>query len=271
MTSDDRSPGTSRARDEHDPTPPTDSAPETGSGVAPSPAPAARPRRHPLVRALAAFVSVLTVILVIAAVTSLTVDLGPALRERAERAGSDYLRRDLRIGRLGVRLLTGSFVVEDLVIGGLRPEDRPFLEARRIEIGMALRALLRREILFDSVVMSDWRMLVETWPDGTHNFPRFVRPAAPSGPRRFVTTVRWVHARGGLFTFEDHGVPWSTVARNLEVRVTKGEGYGGTAAFSNGTVAIQSYLPMRADMTSVFTIDGPIVRFSRLEIGRAHV
>ena len=243
---------------------PDSTRPGDGDGLPPGAA--ARRRRHPFVRALAVFVSVLTVLLVVAAVTTLTVDLGPALRERAERAGSGYLNRDLRIGRLGVRLLAGSFIVEDLVIGGYRPEDRPFLTARRIEIAMPLGALLRREILFESVVMSDWRMLVETWPDGTHNFPRFVRPGARSGPRRFVTTIQWVHARDGEFTFEDHGVPWSTVARNLDVRVSKDEGYGGTATFSNGTVAIQSYEPMRADMESVFTIDGPFVRFSRIAL-----
>lgn len=261
MTPDNRPLGLTQGRDEAGSGPPPD--PESASGNGDSPLAG---RRRQLVRALKVFASSLTVVLAAAVVTSFTVDLGPALRERAERAGSGYLKRDVRIGRLGVRLLAGSFVVEDLVIGGLRPEHRPFLEAERIEIYMPLSALLRREILFDSIVMTNWRMLVETWPDGTHNFPRFVQPRERSGPRRFVTTIKRVHARGGQFTYEDHGVPWSTVARNLDVRVSKSGGYGGTATFSNGTVAIQDYLPMRADMKSVFTIDGPYVRFSRIDL-----
>ena len=60
---------------------------------------------------------------------------------------------------------------------------------------------------------------------------------------------------------------WTTVARNLEVVVA--EDPAGTAArarFSNGTVAIQQYQPMRADMQGWFTIDGGDVRFSRLDL-----
>jgi hypothetical protein len=223
------------------------------------------------------------ILLAVALVTTITVDLGPAVRGLAERAGSSYLKRDLTIGRLSIRLLTGAFVVEDLRIGGLQPADRPFLTARTIQVSLSFAALLHREVLIDSVVMSDWQMLVETWPNGRHSFPKFTRdgPKQP-GPKRFVTTVRRVLARQGQFTFEDHGVPWSTVARNLEVEVlgTKvgpvprapqgGQAprteYGGTTRFSNGTVAIQQYLAMKTDMTGTFRIEGPLVRFSQLEL-----
>ena len=70
----------------------------------------------------------------------------------------------------------------------------------------------------------------------------------------------------GEFDFEDHGVPWRTVARNLEVTVEKTTGYGGTAKFRNGTVAIQQYLPMQTDMEGVFIIDGPLMKFSQLQL-----
>ena len=61
-------------------------------------------------------------------------------------------------------------------------------------------------------------------------------------------------------------MPWRTVARNLEVTVEKTTGYGGTAKFRNGTVAIQQYLPMQTDMDGVFTIDGALIRFSQLQL-----
>jgi hypothetical protein len=248
---------------------PPDSSEPPQADPSPSapPATADRPRRrHPFVRALLFFLTAVVVILAVAIVTSLSVDLGPALRVRAERAGSGYLERELTIGRLSVRLLTGVFIVEDLRIAGREPGHRPFLRAKRIEVSMPLSALLHREVLFESVVMDDWQMLVESWPDGRHSFPRFVKRQAPGGPKRFVTTVKLVHARNGQFTYEDHGVPWSTVARNLDVRVTKGLGYGGTATFSNGTIGIQSYEPMRADMRSSFVIDGSLVKFGRIDL-----
>jgi len=217
-------------------------------------------------RVVVRFLAILAILLAVAIVTTISIDLGPALRARAAKAGGDYLRRDMRIGGLSIRLLTGHFVVDDLVVGGLHPGDQPFLTAKRIEIAFPLSALLHRELLFESVRMTSWRMRVETWPNGEHSFPRFTRGGPRQGPRRFVTTVRSVRATDGEFTFQDHGTPWSTVARNLEVTVTKGAEYGGTARFSNGTVQIQNYLPMRADMTSWFTIDGGLVRFSALEL-----
>ena len=122
---------------------------------------------------------------------------------------------------------------------------------------MDFSALAHREVLVESVRMTGWRMAVETWPNGRHSFPQLhARPHAAARPKRFVTTVRSVVAIDGEFDFEDHGVPWRTVARNLEVTVEKTTGYGGTAKFRNGTVAIQQYLPMQTDMDGVFTIDG---------------
>jgi hypothetical protein len=243
---------------------------ETPTPVEAEPAPAPPTRRSGWrllgvgVRRTLKFAALL---LAVAIVTTLTVDLGPGVRGLAERAGANYLKRDFTIGRLSIHLLTGRFVVEDLRIGGLEKEHRPFLYAKRIDVSMNFTALARREVLIESVRMNGWQMAVETWPNGRHSFPRFTRERTePPGPKRFVTTVKHVLADEGEFFFEDHGVPWSTTARNLEVVVEKKEGYGGTAKFTGGTVAIQQYLPMRTDMNGVFTVDGPLVKFSQLAL-----
>ena len=124
-------------------------------------------------------------ILAVAIVTSVMIDLGGCLadlRARAERAGSDYLDRPMHIGGLHFRLYRGTFVVEDLSIEGLQPGDRPFLRAKRIEVGISWPALLNREVLLQSIEMSDWEMLAERFRDGRHNFPRFVRQSSGGGP-----------------------------------------------------------------------------------------
>ena len=209
----------------------------------------------------------LAILLAVAFVTTITVDLGPSVRGLAERRGAAFLKRQFTIGTLSIRLLTGTFIIEDLRIGGLEVHDRPFLTARRIEVSMSFSALLHREVLVDSVVMSDWAMLVESWPNGRHSFPKFTPDSTgPKGPKRFTTTVSYVLAERGQFTYDDHGTPWSTVARNLEVTVSKSRGYGGSARFTGGTVAIQQYLPMTASMDSVFTIDGGLVKFSHINL-----
>ena len=79
----------------------------------------------------------------------------------------------MHIGRLGVRLFNGKFVLEDFVIEGLVPTDRPFLTAKRIDVSLAWDALFRREVLVDSIEMTDWHMVLEQWAGGIHSFPKF--------------------------------------------------------------------------------------------------
>jgi hypothetical protein len=233
-------------------------------------APETRPRRSVwrlLGRTVRRTLMFAAILLAVAFVTTLTVDLGPGVRGMAERAGANFLKRDFTIGRLSIRLLTGRFVVEDLRIGGLEKGHQPFLVAKSIEVAVDFSALAHREVLVESVRMTGWRMAVETWPNGRHSFPKFTRDRTePPGPKRFVTTVKSVVADGGEFDFEDHGVPWRTVARNLEVTLKKTTGYGGTAKFRNGTVAIQQYVPMQTDMDGVFTLDGALIKFSQLQL-----
>jgi hypothetical protein len=200
------------------------------------------------------------VALAVAFVTTLSVDLGPALRARAETAASQFMGRPMHIGRLSVHLWLGRFVVEDLLIEGLTPESRPFLLADRITISMPWSTLINRRVVFDAIEMRGWRMYVETFPDGRHNFPRLTRNT-PRGPSAWTTTLQYVRAFRGEFTYADHGTPWGVVARNLDVNVSRPTSeYRGQASFSNGTIAIQNYAPMRADMrTSFRVVDGKIV------------
>ena len=67
-------------------------------------------------------------------------------------------------------------------------------------------------------------------------------------------------------TFDDHGSRWGTVARNLDITVTKFAGYRGEANFHGGTVWIQDYVPMSMSMKSVFRVEEGIVRFERMTL-----
>ena len=223
-----------------------------------------RVRSHFAFRFTQVGVAVIAAAIAVAIVTTLTVDLGPGLRSLAEREGSRRIDRPIHIGSLSIRLFDGRFVLENLVIEGLAPTDRPFLRAASVEVSLSWQAMLHNEVLLDSIEMSDWRMVVEQWQNGKHSFPRFA--SGPSGRQRFTTTLQYVRASGGEFTFEDHATPWSTVARNLDVNVTKVIGYRGEATFSGGTVAIQNYVPMRADMKAIFRIDGGVVHFDRIDL-----
>jgi len=206
----------------------------------------------------------LTAVIAGLVVTGLVIDPGPSLRARAEREASRLIKRPLHIGRLSISILRGRFVFDDLKIEGLTPDARPFFTARRIVVRMPWWTILRREIFIEAVELSDWRMLVETFPDGRHSFISL--PKRQPGPRRFVTTVQIVRATRGEFEYQDHGTPWSVVARNLDFTVARLLEYRGEARFRGGTVRIRDFEPMRADMFCTFTIDGAKVTLHRIDL-----
>ncbi|MGE3274156.1 MAG: translocation/assembly module TamB domain-containing protein [Vicinamibacterales bacterium] len=219
-------------------------------------------------RHVRAIVIVVAVVIAVALVTTITVDLGPSLRARAERAGSNWLDRPMHIGRLGIHLASGRFVVEDLVVEGLTPDARPWLTAGHIEVSLTWGALFHREILLDSIEMTDWTMVVETFEGGRHTWPRVNGPPREprKGPPVVVTTLQYVHAYRGEFVFEDHGAPWGVTAPNLDVTVGKLGGYRGTASFSGGTIHIQDFVPMWANMQTTFRIDGGQVVLEKIAL-----
>jgi hypothetical protein len=203
-------------------------------------------------RRLRAAVVILAVLIATALVSTIAVDLGPTLRARAEREGSKWLDRPMHIGRLGVQIGRGRFVVEDLRIEGATHETPPWLTAKRITISLNWSAIVHREILFDAVEMSDWRMVVETFANGTHNWPRLNGPPRQSSgrPRPVVATLQYVRASRGEFVLDDHGAKWGVIAPNLNVTVSKIGQYRGRAEFSKGTIHFENFAPMSAGSCS---------------------
>jgi hypothetical protein len=212
---------------------------------------------------------VLALLILVAVLLGLTVDLGlfwPMARHYAEQRASRAIERPVHIGKVKVRLATGDFIVEDVLIEGVTPRDRPFFTAKRIEVSMPWWSLIRqRELLIESVNMTDWDMLIENLGNGHTNLPKLTSNK-PGGPKRFTTTVRYVHAARGRFSYLDHGT-WNTISPDLDVQVTNTAGeYRGRASFSGGTVAIKSYLPMRSDMRCTFRIEGSKVHLNWIDL-----
>ena len=230
-------------------------------------------------------VAALAVLVAVGGVTAFTIDLGPSVRAAAERGASAFLNREVTIGRIGAYLVPGRFLVEDLEISGLNPGDRSFLYAGRITLSVDWSALWNGEFLVDSVSMTDWTMLAESFADGQQSFPSFVqqRPidiepevvtAAESNnideveeaSRRFVTTLQYLNASSGEFRFEDHGSNWSVIAPNLDFTLTKILDYRGHVSFSGGTIQISDFEPMWVDMASDFELDGANVHLTRIAL-----
>jgi translocation-and-assembly-module (TAM) inner membrane subunit TamB-like protein len=235
-------------------------------------APASRPKRkrgrwHTIRRALAIVLAVAAALVV----TFVSIDLGVEMRRLAERGASAYLDRPTHIGKLRIRLLTGEFEVDNLVIEGLKPSDRPFMTAKRVFVNMPWWTFITHQLVIENIDMDGWDMLVEQFPNGKHNFPRVKGPprAKPKGPSRWplTTTARQVNAKNGRFIYDDHTTPWRVVCPNLNVSVWKGvDTYHGTAAFSGGRVRLQSYEEFAAALQTRFRIDNGKVLLDEIRI-----
>ena len=214
------------------------------------------------------FAVTIGVVVAVILVSTLTIDLGPALRARAESAGSNWFGRQLTIGRLGIHLAAGRFAIEDLRIEGMLPGEPPWLVAKHISVSLAWSALFGREILLDDIEMTDWRMTVESFPDGRQTFPRVTGPprSPRSGPGLVRTTLQYVHAHRGELVINDYGSDWFAVLPNFDVTVARIGEYRGTLKFDGGSIAIQKYVPMTAQFSSAFRLtDGKIV-FDRMDL-----
>ena len=214
------------------------------------------------------FAVTIGVIVAVLVVSTLTLDLGPALRARAETEGGKWLDRKMTIGRLGVHLGSGRFVIEDLRIDGMLPNEPPWLVVKRLDVSLRWSALLHREVLLESIEMTDWKMIVESFPNGRQTFPRLTGPPRKprTGPPIVVTTMQYVRAHRGELVFNDYGSDWRAVAPNLEVIVTKSGDYRGQMRYSNGTIVVQKYEPMSADLTAGFKVVDNKVIFDRMTL-----
>ena len=212
--------------------------------------------------------AVAAAILAVAVVSSLTVDLGPALRGLAEHEAAQQLKRPVHIGSMRLLVARGIVEVRDFSIEGLEHTDRPFFTAKRLLVSLDWSQMLQRrpEFIITSVDLSDWQMLVEKW-ENRDNFPKIPRSNRPPGtPSRIVTTLQHLRASRGTFAYEDHESPWSVDAPNLDIRIEKLGQYEGDADFRGGLVTIQEFVPMWANFKAHFVIDGSRLHFTRIDI-----
>jgi hypothetical protein len=132
-------------------------------------------------RYISVCVMLVAAIIAVAIVGSLTIDLGPAARRAAETQASKYIERPVRIGRLSIHVLSGKYVIEDIVIDGLHPGARPVSTSHRGLISVALAAACGGGRISHHVGRLD--RLADArgeWENG-HNMPRFTRGDQPQG------------------------------------------------------------------------------------------
>ena len=146
----------------------------------------------------------------------------------------------MRIGSLKIRLLTGKVLVEDL-IDRRPPRRRSAVLHRETARGLDRLGGRRWRVKPDITITlgRDDRLADAGREVGAARTTSRASPgttARPQGQRRITTTMKWLRASRGQFTFEDHETPWSVVCRNLDVDIGNLPKYHGTATFKGGTV-----------------------------------
>jgi len=223
---------------------------------------------HTLYRYGRRFAVAIGVLIAVLLVSLLTLDVGPLVKARLEFEGGKWLERKMTIGRLDLRIGSGKFVLEDLRISGMYPNEPDWLDAKRIELSLTWSALFNREVLFDSIEMTDWRMIVESFPDGRQTFPRLTGPPRPprTGPPLAVTTLQYVRALRGELIINDYGSDWFMVARNVEVVSSKAGEYRGQLTWDDGTIYIQKYEPSFIHLDADFKVADNKIVFDRMQL-----
>ena len=203
-------------------------------------------------------------------VTFFTVDVGPVLKAQAENQATKYLERPMHIGRVVARLRPGEFEFHDVVIEGLTPDAVPFLKAKKITVALPWWTAFNRRLIVESIDMSEWEVVLESFPGGRHNLPKLMpRSSGEKKKRDFSTTLRRVVASRGHIRYIDHSTPWSLDAPNAHVTYFRRDAradYGGTLTFDDGTIRIMTYEPFKAAMKSRFSMNGPLMHFDRIDL-----
>ena len=85
-----------------------------------------------------------------------------------------------------------------------------------------------------------------------------------TSPRRVVDLA--MREDGGILLFTALLIPVVLLFLSLTVDIGNLPKYHGTASFTGGTVKIQNYLPMWANMKAAFVIDGGRIHLERIDL-----
>jgi len=226
------------------------------------------PRLTALVRSARATGLMLAIVTAVVLVSVVSIDLGPALRSRAESFGRTWFDRGVHIGRLGVQVGRGRLVIEDLVIDGMYDGEDPWLVAKQVELTLTWRTLVDRELRIDAVEVRDWKMVLESYPNGRQTFPRVTGPPRPprTGPSLITTSLQSIHLADGALEFRDYGSQWSISTQHVDISLTQLAELRGRLSFSDSTLWVQNYLPMQTALDGTFTVADGKVLFDRVEM-----
>ncbi|HEX2254044.1 MAG TPA: translocation/assembly module TamB domain-containing protein [Thermoanaerobaculia bacterium] len=140
------------------------------------------------------------------------------VRVLVEARMSEYLERDVEVGRVEYGLRPGNFVLYDLVIPSPDPDDPPFARVPRTEVQFALHGWTSLTIDITLVEVERPEVHALFFDDGSNNFPELT--SRGDGRGRVEVKVGRVRVLDGVVAFEHRRFPLSLDASNVRALVT---------------------------------------------------
>ena len=145
---------------------------------------------------------------------------------------SKAIRGEVKIGAVDLALLRGAVGIDDIGVFAENEADKPVIALRRLSFDLSWRALLRRQVVLEELLIADPRVAVDRLADGEISLARLIPASAPQG------------APAASQGAEESGPGWSLGVERFVLD-------GGNLQFTDRGTAGRVTLPLVVDQFSV--------------------
>ncbi len=173
----------------------------------------------------------------------------------AQRQASQALGVPARVENFAIHPASLSLDLYGIRVSGAAPySDPPLLQADRIEVGIRIASVLRREWYFDRIEIDHPVVWMVEDKDSVSNLPVFKSSGSSHtdlfdlGIRRFAIARGevWYNSRPAAVSADLHDLEFRSSFNKLLAQ------YSGRLAYSNGRLAVGSYRPLEHDLDAGF-------------------
>jgi translocation and assembly module TamB len=222
------------------------------------------------------FVWLLLLLVVIVAAVVLFVQT-PLAHERALALiiarSSEYLGRQIQVGRVDYDFYPLAFEAHDVVVPGPRPGDPAVARAPFVRVEFSWRDLRQRVLRLEHLQIERPEIYLQFNPDGTNNLPDF-RTRRRTGPQRVEFQLGSIAVQNGTLRINERKLPLHLEAKSIWGRAEgrgdeEGRGFARLDALFTAQEVVTT-LPRARPYTATVSLKGSLLpRQGRVQIANA--
>jgi translocation and assembly module TamB len=168
----------------------------------------------------------------------------------------------VEIGAFHLKILRLRADADNLTLHGLEEAGKPPLfHADRVEVGITILSLIRRQFALSELVVDRPEVVVQFENDGHSNVPRPKIAATESWQQNlFDLQIRWLELRNGSALINDRRVPLSMRGQNFDFKLNYesaahgADFYVGNFQWKQVEIAERRDASFRSDLSAKFTL-----------------